>query len=291
MTMLNTAEDALPSVAHTGSTPAGISGRNRQVLMALSRAFPGPFDAAQAASVLEIDTGRTRRLLAGLADGGWLARVRRGWYILVPIESSEPREWREDPWVLAATLFAPGYLGGWSAAEHWGLTDQIFRTIYVIAGRMIRPRRQTVQGTTFIIRTVPEGTLFGTRRVWRRQVPVNVSDPHRTVIDVLDIPASGGGALHVAEVLEAYFESEYLDPARLLEYGDRLGRGTVFKRLGYLVERGGMADADFVEVCHSRITAGISRMEPGRPSTGPIVSRWNLRVNVARLASEDLAAK
>ena len=289
--MLNTAEDALPSSAHTESTPAGISGRNRKVLMALSRALPGPFDAAQAASVLEIDTGRTRRLLAALADGGWLARVRRGWYILVPIESSEPAEWREDPWVLAATLFAPGYLGGWSAAEHWGLTDQIFRTIYVIAGRTIRPRRQTVQGTDFIIRTVPGGTLFGTRRVWRRQVPVNVSDPHRTVIDVLDIPASGGGALHVAEVLESYFESGYVDPARLLEYGDRLGRGTVFKRLGYLVERGGMADDDFVELCRSRITAGISRMEPDRPSTGPIVSRWNLRVNVSGLASEDLVAK
>ena len=289
--MLSTAEDALPSLAHTENTLAGISGRNRQVLMALSRAFPGPFDAAQAASVLEIDKGRTRRRLAALADGGWLARVRRGWYILVPIEASEPTEWREDPWVLAATLFAPGYLGGWSAAEHWGLTDQIFRTIYVIAGRTIRPRRQTVQGTDFIIRTVPEGTLFGTRRVWRRQVPVNVSDPHRTVIDVLDIPASGGGALHAAEVLEAYFESEYVDPARLLEYGDRLGRGTVFKRLGYLVERGGMADADFVEVCRSRITAGVSRIEPDRPSTGPIVSRWNLRVNVARLASDDLVAK
>ena len=289
--MLNIAEEALPSPTHTGSMLAGISGRNRQVLTALSRAFPGPFDAAQAASVLEIDTARARRLLAGLADGGWLARVRRGWYILVPLEASEPMEWREDPWILAATLFAPGYLGGWSAAEHWGLTDQIFRSIYVIVGRTIRPRHQNVQGTDFIIRTVPEGSLFGTRRVWRRQVPVNVSDPHRTVIDVLDIPASGGGALHVSEVLETYFESEYVDLARLLEYGDRLGRGTVFKRLGYLVERGGMADADFVEVCRSRITAGISRIEPDRPSTGPIVSRWNLRVNVAQLAPEKLVAQ
>ena len=282
--MLDTAEDTLPSPAHTDGAPAGISSRRRQVLMALGREFPGPFDAAQAASVLGIDKGRTRRLLAGLADGGWLARVRRGWYILVPIEASEPWDWREDPWVLAETLFAPGYLGGWSAAEHWGLTDQLFRTIYVVAGRTIRPRRQTVQGTDFIIRTVPERRLFGTRRVWRGQVPVDVSDPHRTVIDVLDVPASGGGALHVADVLEAYFDSEYVDLQRLLEYGDRIGRGTVFKRLGYLVERGGLADADFVEACRSRITAGISRVEPDRPSTGPIVSRWNLRVNVARLA-------
>lgn len=288
--MPDTGENTLRVPAPSASIPAGISGRNRRVLAALGRAFPGPFDAAQAASVLGIDTGRACRLLAGLADGGWLARVCRGWYIVAPIEASEPKEWREDPWILAATLFAPGYLGGWSAAEHWGLTDQIFRTIYVVAGRTIRPRRQTVQGTEFIIRTVPERTLFGTRRVWRGQAPVTVSDPHRTVIDVLDVPASGGGALHASEVLEAYFGTEHVDPSRLLDYGDRLGRGTVFKRLGYLVERGGMADHDFVEACRSRITAGISRIEPDRPAGGPIVSRWNLRVNVARFASEDLVA-
>ena len=209
---------------------------------------------------------------------------------MVPIGASEPMDWREDPWVVAATLFAPGYVGGWSAAEHWGLTDQIFRSIYVIAGRTIRPRRQTVQETDFIIRTVPKDRLFGTRRVWRGQVPVNVSDPHRTVIDVLDVPASGGGALHMAEILEAYFESEYRDAARLVEYGDRLGRGTMFKRLGYLVEEGELADAEFLEACRSRITAGVSRLEPGRPFTGPIVSRWNLRVNVAQVAREDLGA-
>ena len=259
--------------------------------MALNRAFPGPFDAAKAASVLQIDVGHARRLLAALAKGGWLARVRQGWYIGVPLEASEPREWREDPWVVAAALFTPGYVAGWSAAEHWGLTDQIFRVIYVICGRKIRPRRQTVQGTDFIIRTAHQASLFGTRRVWRDQVAVDVSDPHRTVIDILDVPASGGGALHGSEVVEAYFESEHFDPVMLLDYGDRLGRGTVFKRLGYLSELRRLADADFIDACRARITRGLSRLDPTRPSTGPVVSRWNLRVNVPQFASPDRLAE
>ena len=285
--MTEAAEESRTSVSYDGTPLAGLSGQRRLQLMALHRAFDSPFDALRAASVLAIDISSARRLLASLADGGWLARVRRGWYIGVPLEASEPGEWREDPWILAATLFGPGYIGGWSAAEHWGLTDQIFGAIYVIAGRKIAPTRQTIQGNDFLIRTVPEASLFGTRRVWRRRVPVNVSDPHRTVIDVIDVPSSGGGPLHTFEVLQAYFESEHADRAKLLQYGDQLGRGTVFKRLGYLVERAGLADVDFINACRSRITRGVSLLDPGAPPKGPIVTKWNLRVNIARLAPND----
>ena len=284
--MTSISEEFLPSVYHENNPFAGVTGRRREQLMMLHRAFSGPFDAAQAAAVLSTDLSHTRRLLANLANSGWLARVRKGWYICVPLEASEPKEWREDPWIVAATLFSPGYIGGWSALGHWGLTDQIFNVIYVIAGKKVKPARQTIQGTDFLIRTVPERTLFGTRRVWRQRVPVNVSDPHRTIIDILDVPAAAGGALHASEVLQAYFESEHADQAQLLQYGDRLGRGTVFKRLGYLAERGTLADADFVEACRGRITKGPSLLDPSGPPNGRTISRWNLRVNTSRLVPD-----
>ncbi len=268
---------------------AGVGGRRRAQLAMLHRAFPGPFNATQAASVLGTAMAPTRRILAALASGGWLARVRSGWYIPVPLEASEPSKWREDPWIVAGTLFAPSYIGGWSAAEHWELTDQIFSDVYVVAGKKVTPHRQSIQGTDFVIRSVPRTALFGTRRVWRRQVAVDVSDLHRTIIDVLDVPAAAGGGLHASEVLRAYFERADADPARLLEYGDRLGRGTVFKRLGYLVERQQLADESFVGACRSRITRGLSWLDPAGPREGRIVSRWNLRVNVARLAPVDEA--
>lgn len=268
---------------------AGVGGPRRAQLAVLHRTFPGPFNATQAASALGTAIAPTRRLLAALAEGGWLARVRPGWYIAVPLEASEPREWREDPWIVAGTLFAPSYIGGWSAAEHWELTDQIFSDVYVVAGKKVTPRRQSIQGTDFVIRSVPAKALFGTRRVWRRRVAVDVSDPHRTIVDVLDVPAAAGGALHASEILSTYFESPNADPARLLEYGDRLGRGTIFKRLGYLAEGGQLADQSFIDACHSRITSGLSWLDPAGPKEGRIVSRWNLRVNIARLAPGDEA--
>jgi predicted transcriptional regulator of viral defense system len=265
---------------------AGVGGRHRAHLAALHRAFPGPFNALQASSILGIELTPTRRLLAALASGGWLARVRAGWYISVPIEASEPSEWREDPWIVAGTLFAPSYIGGWSAAEHWELTDQIFRDVYVVAGKKVRPSRQSIQGTDFVIRSIEKKALFGTRRVWRRRIAVDVSDLHRTIVDVLDLPSAAGGGLHATELLCAYFDHADADPDRLIEYGDRLGRGTVFKRLGYLVERKALADASFIGACHGRITRGLSWLDPAGPRKGRIVSRWNLRVNIARLAAD-----
>lgn len=91
----------------TSDTFAGISAANRRALTMLHRAFNRPFDTALAASALNADLAKTRRLLADLADGGWLARVRQGWYITVPIDAPEPRQWHEDPWIVATVLFAP----------------------------------------------------------------------------------------------------------------------------------------------------------------------------------------
>ena len=281
--MAQQTENKPPSIYQNASLMAGVSGRRRRQLTTLHRTFKAPFDASRAAAVLDLSIGRTRRLLASLAENGWLNRVRKGWYISVPLDVLEPEKWLEDPWVVASTIFSPSYIGGWSAAEHWGLTDQIFRVIYVISGRKITPTRQTVQNTDYLIRTVPEGSLFGTRREWRGQVPVDVSDPHRTIIDILDVPSGGGGLLHDFEILTTYFESDYLNQDKLIEYGDRLQRGTVFKRLGYLSDRGELADEEFLETCRGKISKGLSLLDPNGPKEGPIVSRWNLRINSRRL--------
>jgi len=255
--------------------------------MALNRAFSGPFGAEQAARALSMDGPGARRLLAALAEGGWLARVRHGWYVTVPLDASEPSDWREDPWIIAATLFSPCYIGGWSACEHWGLTEQLFNVTYVVAARKVTPTDRTIQGSRFKVRTVRSELFFGTRRVWRRRTPVDVSDPHRTIVDIMDTPAAAGGAVHAAEILRAYFEGEHLDERKLIEYGDRLGRGAMFKRLGYLAERQRLGSAGLVEACNQRISKGISRLDPDGVDAGKIVSRWGLKVNVSRLASAD----
>jgi predicted transcriptional regulator of viral defense system len=264
----------------SSSEPRGITAGNRDRLTRLIRTVTGPFTVGEAAQTLNLDLPRTRRFLAYMAARGWLARVQRGLYVAVPLDASEPSEWRADPWVVAAQVFAPCYIGGWSACEQWGLTEQLFRDVAVVSGRWTRNREPSVQGTTFRVKVVSSERLFGTRNVWRGRVPVQVSDPARTIVDLLDDPAFGGGIRHVADVLTEWFASEHRDEPALLDYAERLGNRSVYKRLGFLVERLAIPAPDILASCELRMSTGVVQLDPSGPDGGPRVKGWSLVENV-----------
>lgn len=257
----------------------GLGSENRGRLMVLHRAFPGPFTAEDAATALEIPPDEAARIAGYLASKGWLSRVRRGLFIVVPLEADIPEEWRADPWLVAARVFAPSYIGGWSACEHWGLTEQLFRSVLVVTATPQRSATMTVQGTEFRVATRQPGALFGTRKVWRGRERVDVSDPTKTIVDVLDDPSIGGGIRTVADVLEEYLSGDHRDDDLLVGYTDQLGNRTVFKRLGYLLETLDPDASGLIETCLSRRSAGLAKLDPSIRSDGRITKRWGLRVN------------
>jgi len=260
-------------------SPKGISAANRRLLTSLHGRAKGPFTATEAAAILEVGLPRARRLLSYLWQRGWLTRIRRGLYTLVPLDAARPSEWQEEPWLVASKAFEPCYIGGWSACEHWHFTDQIFRGVAVVSARKVRERSIQIQDTTFIIKTRSRDKLFGTSKVWLHGIAVEVSDAPRTIVDILDDPKFGGGIRHVADVLAAYLASDSRDDSRLLEYIRRLGNRAAYKRLGYLLEVLSIPAAELTDVCFARKSKGLSLLDPSIASAGRIVSRWNLRVN------------
>lgn len=257
----------------------GIGEHNRTLLDTLHRKSAGPFGVAEAADILHLSHERTRRLLAYLAGRGWLARVRRGLYTVVPLGAGEPAAWREDPWIVAAKSLSPCYIGGWSACEHWELTEQIFRDLVVVTGRPVRSSRVEIQGTPFRLKSLPAAMHFGTRNVWKARVRVAVSDPTRTIVDVLDDPNIGGGIRHIADVVAAYFASDHRDDTRILDYTKRRGNRTVYKRLGFILDSLDVDARTVMEKCRSRMSMGLSLLDPSSRRKGRVSKRWNLRVN------------
>ena len=259
--------------------PKGINASNRALLDQMVRAMSGPFTPAQTAKLLSVDVARARKLLAYLASRGWLSRIRKGLYTSVPLGATAPSQWREDPWIVAATSFAPCYIAGWSAAEHWHLTEQIFRDIVVITATPVRTRMVKIQDTSFRLSHRKESEHFGLAVVWRNQTSVKTSDPSRTLIDMLDDPAMGGGIRHVAGVLGAYFRSEHRNDDKIIAYADRLGNHTVMKRLGYLIETLKIDAVTLLGACLDRRSLGLTKLDPSSKSQGRILKRWGLRIN------------
>jgi predicted transcriptional regulator of viral defense system len=262
---------------------AGLTAENRTHLACLNR-IDGPFTVDDAAEALDASRPRAQRLVRYLADSGWLARVRRGLYVAVPLSASVPEEWHADLWRAAAKAYAPCYIAGWSACEHWGLTEQIFRDLMVVSARSIGFRKDAIQGTPVRIKVVDSPKMFGTVGVWRGSERVDVSDPSRTIVDLLDDPSMGGGIRHVAEVLAEYLDSPHRDQGLLLDYCARLGNRSVYKRLGYLLEALGLDEAGLIGNCRDRMSSGVVPLDPGIDAPGARDSHWNLRVN-ARIDS------
>lgn len=259
---------------------AGISPLNRRRLSLIHRSARGPVTVAEAAKILELDPASTAKLLAHWHAQGWLLRVRRGLYVPVPLGVSSPSGWVEDPWGVIAKAFAPCYIGGWSACEQWGFTEQLFRAVFIFTKKPVRPRTGEIQGTPFVAKVVSASRFFGTRRIWRDQVPVEVSDPSRTLVDILDDPSAGGGVRHVAQVVSAYFRSEHRNDMQLIEHALRLGNRTVLKRLGFLVERLEIEAPEVIAKCLANLSAGYSQLDPKGLDKGKLLRRWRLLVNV-----------
>ena len=267
-------------VTSSSVSTAGISQRNRALLEQLHRRTTGAFGVAEASQALSMGHEETSQLLVYLARRGWLSRVRRGLYVAVPLDARRSGEWVEDPWVVAERIFSPCYIGGWSACEYWDLTEQVFRTLLVVTARRVRHRDVEIQGLPFHLTVRASELMFGTVPVWRSQTRVNVSDPSRTVVDILDDPRLGGGIRTVADVLHEYLHSEHRDDQLIVSYGDRLGNRAVFKRLGYLLEHSGVEAPKLIQACLDRRSSGLAALDPSSDSPARIVRRWRLRVNV-----------
>lgn len=259
---------------------AGLGAQEREIIEALAAAEKKTVTVDDVLEVQSISRNYANRVLARLAEKGWMVRLRRGVYAIVPLGAAPGEASIDDPWPLAMSLFSPAYIAGWTAAEHWDLTDQIFNSIAVVTARSLRARQQVVAGVTFLCRSVDERLLFGTKRVWSDSTPILISDPHRTIIDVLAVPELGGGGRHSLDIVQAYWRSKHADPAKLLDYAERFGKGVVFKRLGFTAEALGRPDEAWLRRCESGLSKGVSLLDPDGPKRGRMSTRWRLRVNI-----------
>ena len=256
--------------------PSFRSSRSREELALVLRATDGWITVADAVSALGLGRRAAAKRLARWAEQGWLRRVGPGAYVPVQLELREAEQVVEDPWVLVPALFDPAYIGGRTAAEHWDLTEQIFRDILVFTARPVRHKAVKRQGAIFSLKHTKEELIFGTKTVWRSQTRIAVSDIHRTIIDMLDDPATGGGIQHVADCFAVYMKREESVPHLLIEYAARLGNGAVFKRLGFLAEQHPRGDG-LIDAAKLRLTKGYAKLDPALECPR-LITRWRLRV-------------
>jgi len=225
---------------------------------------------------LNLDRTSAAQRLSRWVEQGWLRRVGRGAYVAASVDTMGSERVLDDLWVLVPALFAPAYIGGRTAAEHWNLTEQIFTDIFVMTAQPVRQKRQERHGAFFSLKHINAQKIFGIKNVWRHRTQVSVSDVHRTIIDIFDNPSIGGGIQHVADCFASYLRCDDRDDKKLIEYAMSLGNGAVFKRLGFLAEHF-PEGTELSRLCEGHLSGGHAKLDPGQDG-GHIVSKWRLRV-------------
>ena len=249
---------------------------NRARLAVVIRTTKDVVSIETTAQALDLDRNAAAKLLSRWSGQGWMRRIGRGLYVPVPIDLASSDQVVSDPWVLVPSLFGEAYIGGWTAAHHWDLTEQLFNETVIFATRRIDEQRVTAQGVTFLAHHLAKNRFFGIKPVWRGTTRVNLSDPARTLIDMLALPQTGGGIDHVADCLSEYRKLRNADQDLLVAYAEKFGNGAIFKRLGFLADAQ-LHDEKLAAACRTRLTKGYTKLDPALDCS-QLVTAWNLWV-------------
>lgn len=253
--------------------------RAAQLITELNELRRTTFTVADVHSITGLSPAASRNLVHKAQQRGLVTRLKPGLYNLVPFELGRATEHVDNPYLIAREIAgaAPYFLSHGTAFELHRMVTQPNFTVYVSCMRRVRP--QKVGGYDFRFIHIAAEQEFGVIKHWiDKERFVMISDMERTIIDGLRHPAFVGGITEVAKGL--WMKRDILKMERLVDYAQRLGVGAVVRRLGYLLEHYGLADASVLEPLHGMLTATYQRLDPLLPAEGAFLSRWRLQLNV-----------
>lgn len=261
---------------HNSSQPfKGIGKKSRLMLSNVIRASNGFINVALVQKTLDIPRSRATLYLSRWAQNGWIKRIRRGSYIPLDISTQNLSLVMEDPWIIAIGMFPTCYIGGWTAAHHWGFTDQLYNDTVVLSIRPLKHFRQKVGDHIFNVRQTSQKKMFGLRTIYRDHAKIQISDPHKTLVDILDNPIIGGGMRSMIDFLETYLRSSNKNLDRVMEYAKKMGNKTIFKRLGYILTILKFPEKNILDHCAANLSKGYSQLDPSIKGES-LVKKWRL---------------
>jgi predicted transcriptional regulator of viral defense system len=254
---------------------AGLGKLSRKRLSEVLRNSKGCISVDLVAETLHVSREQARLFLSLWAKNGWLRRIRRGLYCPVDLAAETPDEGFLDPWVIASQIFSPCYIGGWSAAKHWDLTEQIFESTIVLTSRRLNHNEQSVGDLTFLIKKLTPDKMFGLKSIWKDQIKVQVSDLHKTIIDMFDDPSLGGGIRSVVDFFQKYLSSSECDLNMLIQYAEKMNNKAIFKRLGFVLSKLKPNENHWITQCLEQLSQGNSQLDPASKGKR-LIKKWRL---------------
>jgi predicted transcriptional regulator of viral defense system len=171
------------------------------------------------------------------------------------------------------------YVAYQSAAAIHGAAHQLPFVLLVAVPQQRRPIELGRARIQFV--QLKAEKFFGFQQTTYHDVPLNVSDPEKTILDCLERFDLCGGVAEVARTISGLIDEVERD--KLLEYLRRMDNQALAQRVGFILER-----LSTVQQIEGDLIAGIARqvgehvypLDPHEPEAGVLDSRWRIRENV-----------
>jgi predicted transcriptional regulator of viral defense system len=174
-------------------------------------------------------------------------------------------------------LVEPAAIAYWTALNHYGMTEQLPRTVFVATNHPVRHPPKDVLWFSFKIVTLRPHRYFGIVQDWVDDGVFQITDREKTIVDGLDLPEYVGGVGEIARALKRSWKS--LDQGKLFRYAVKMKNVAIVKRLGFLMENLKLGDASALRE-KVELSKGFSSLDPILPRKGVYNRRWGLLVNV-----------
>jgi predicted transcriptional regulator of viral defense system len=221
---------------------------------------------------------RLWELLSTLVKRGWLQRIEKGKYLILPFEAGREREWTEHEFIIASYLIKPYYIGFRSALNYYGYTEQISRIVYIASTRRKLKSSLDVSGVTYRLVNVPERKFFGFKQISIDGYKINISEPEKTIVDCLNQLRYCGGISEIAKAL--WYGRDELDFTKMAEYSRRNGNRASSQRLGYLIEILGFKAEKAVKILLQSLSSRYAPLDNLAEPKGKYIKRWKVILNI-----------
>ena len=227
------------------------------------------FTIDDAKEISGIDKKILKVILLRLEKRGWIERIEKGKYMIIPL-GSKKGEYTLNEFLIGSLLVQPCIISYWSALNYYGFTEQIPSTVFIQTTSRKKKQEIEIFGVRYKIIRVNREKIFGIEKTWIEEEQITITDKEKTIIDCLDKPKYCGGIIEVAKALKT---RDY-NPNKLVNYAEKIGNSGVVRRLGYL------NDLFSLQMDISSIkTRNYLLLDPTMPKKGETNAKWRLIIN------------
>lgn len=215
------------------------------------------------------DPHKTADYISNLRDKGYLMKIRKGLYAIVP-PNLVGKGFNPDKYLVGSRLKQDSFLSYHTALELHGLAQSAFSTVYITIGD--RSGSFSYQGMEY--RFTSTKHLFGKMSMNYQGQQVMVSDRERTVLDCIRRVRYAGG---LEELVKSISNVPSFDFEKILDYLERFGERSLYHKTGFILESlGARVPPEFLQALHSEVGKRVYYLDEEKRSV--LNRKWNLMV-------------